>query len=261
MDLGSKIKAARLEMGLSQRQLCGDTITRNMLSQIENGTARPSMDTLSVLAHRLGKTVSYFLEEQAVVSPNGEVMARARRAWEEEDYTAVVEALEGFREPDSVYQQEKALLLYMGYLGMARQALQEKRRPYACTLLKKADGVTGLYITPALRQEAQLLLAKAGEAVQLESMDDALLVRAEQALRRQDYGRAMALLRAAEDTRAAQWQYLQAEALYGMADYGAAAACYERLEEDETIISRLEACFRELGDYKKAYEYAVKRRT
>ena len=47
MELGQRIKAVRLEKGLSQRQLCGSMITRNMLSQIENGSARPSMDTLA----------------------------------------------------------------------------------------------------------------------------------------------------------------------------------------------------------------------
>ena len=31
MELGEKLKQARLALGLSQRQLCGDTITRNML--------------------------------------------------------------------------------------------------------------------------------------------------------------------------------------------------------------------------------------
>ena len=61
MALGERIRQARLEMGLSQRQLCGDTITRNMLSLIENGSAKPSMDTLCVLAARLEKPVSYFL--------------------------------------------------------------------------------------------------------------------------------------------------------------------------------------------------------
>ena len=40
MELGEKIRQARLEAGLSQRALCGDVITRNMLSQIE--TALPS---------------------------------------------------------------------------------------------------------------------------------------------------------------------------------------------------------------------------
>ena len=46
MTLGEKIRQARLDAHLSQRELCGDVITRNMLSQIENGSARPSMDTL-----------------------------------------------------------------------------------------------------------------------------------------------------------------------------------------------------------------------
>ena len=50
MHLGEKIRQARLEAGLSQRQLCGETITRNMLSQIENGSANPSMATLRFLA-------------------------------------------------------------------------------------------------------------------------------------------------------------------------------------------------------------------
>ena len=62
MSLGEKLRQARMESGLSQRQLCGDEITRNMLSQIEHDTARPSMSTLQYLARRLGLPVSYFLE-------------------------------------------------------------------------------------------------------------------------------------------------------------------------------------------------------
>ena len=65
--LGEKIRQARLEQGLSQRQLCGTEITRNMLSQIESGKARPSMQTLTYLAQTLGKPVSFFLEEQVEV--------------------------------------------------------------------------------------------------------------------------------------------------------------------------------------------------
>ena len=65
MELGEKIRQARLDAGLSQRQLCGEVITRNMLSLIESGRARPSMDTLLHLAQQLGKPVGYFLEEQA----------------------------------------------------------------------------------------------------------------------------------------------------------------------------------------------------
>ena len=64
MELGQRLKQARLEAGLSQRQLCGEEITRNMLSLIENGSARPSMETLRYLASRLGKPMGYFLEKQ-----------------------------------------------------------------------------------------------------------------------------------------------------------------------------------------------------
>ena len=78
MELGEKLKQTRLEAGLSQRQLCGDVITRNMLSQIESGKARPSMPTLQYLAGRLGKPVGYFLEEDTVLSPNIGLMEQAR---------------------------------------------------------------------------------------------------------------------------------------------------------------------------------------
>lgn len=65
MELGEKIRKARLDAGLSQRQLCGDAITRNMLSLIENGTAKPSMKTLNFLAEQLGKPIHFFLEDPA----------------------------------------------------------------------------------------------------------------------------------------------------------------------------------------------------
>ena len=65
MELGEKIRMARLEAGLSQRQLCGEEITRNMLSLIEHGSAKPSMKTLRYLSGQLGKPMSYFLEEDA----------------------------------------------------------------------------------------------------------------------------------------------------------------------------------------------------
>lgn len=81
MELGEKILQARLEAGLSQRQLCGDAITRNMLSQIEHGTARPSMKTLAYLAERLGKPISYFLED-AVDTAALEDLSKLRQAEE-----------------------------------------------------------------------------------------------------------------------------------------------------------------------------------
>ena len=84
MSIGSKLKQARLEAGLSQRQLCGDVITRNMLSLIENGSARPSMDTLAYLAERLGKPMGFFLGEK---NPNADCLESARAAYVRGDFS------------------------------------------------------------------------------------------------------------------------------------------------------------------------------
>lgn len=48
---------------MTQAQLAGDEITRNMLSLIENDNAEPSVRTLRYLAERLSLPVSYFLSD------------------------------------------------------------------------------------------------------------------------------------------------------------------------------------------------------
>ncbi len=54
MKLGEKIRLARLNAGMTQSELAGDFITRNMLSQIENGLAMPSLQTALYIADKLG---------------------------------------------------------------------------------------------------------------------------------------------------------------------------------------------------------------
>ena len=130
MELGEKILAARQAAGLSQRQLCGDTITRNMLSQIEHGTAKPSMATLKILAERLGKPMSYFLEEEAAVSPNQAVMERAQWAWDAGEYAGIPEILAAYQSPDPIFDREYDLLMTLARLNMAEKALAEIGRAH-----------------------------------------------------------------------------------------------------------------------------------
>ena len=63
MTLGEKIKSERRRLGLSQTQLAGDKITRNMISAIESDKANPSISTLSYLAERLSVSLSYLFSE------------------------------------------------------------------------------------------------------------------------------------------------------------------------------------------------------
>jgi transcriptional regulator with XRE-family HTH domain len=269
MDLGEKIRAARLEIGLSQRQLCGETITRNMLSQIEHGTARPSMDTLRYLAARLGKPVSFFLEEDAVSSPNQVLMAQARERFRAGDPASVPELLEKYRAPDPIFDDEAALLRCLCLLAAAQQAIREGRLPYGRHLLEQAEeaGRDCIYYTFPLERERLLLLSQAdpeqtSQIVKELPMDDReLLLRAQVSLET-DPVRAGQYLDAAQDQASDQWHLLRAEVCFAEKDYAGATIHYHRAEAafPRSVHSKLEICYRELGDFKKAYEYACKQR-
>lgn len=268
MELGEKIRAARLEAGLSQRQLCGEVITRNMLSQIEHGAARPSMDTLRYLAERLGKTVSYFLEEQAVTSPNQEVMEQARNACRDTDYGRAAEHLAQYKSPDPVFDWEYHLLHALCLMYLAQQAMEADRRPYAEELLDRAarEGAETPYYTPALERERLLLLAAVSPAPAVEAAlapdDRELLLRAEAALARNDPARCAEYLDAAQGRESPRWHLLKGEADFAQKHYAAAAEHFHNAEAafPTQTAPRLEVCYRELGDFKRAYEYACKQR-
>ena len=63
VSLGDKIKKLRKEKGLTQSELCGDFITRSMLSLIENGRAKPSRSTVAYIADKLGVSAGYFFDD------------------------------------------------------------------------------------------------------------------------------------------------------------------------------------------------------
>lgn len=63
MRIGEKIKKIRTSKLLTQKQLAGDQITRNMLSRIENGAAYPSLQTVIYLAGRLNVSPAFLLAE------------------------------------------------------------------------------------------------------------------------------------------------------------------------------------------------------
>ena len=65
MDIGNKIRQLRTEKLMTQSELAGSEITRNMLSQIENGIALPSISTVIYLARRLGVSAGFLLADES----------------------------------------------------------------------------------------------------------------------------------------------------------------------------------------------------
>lgn len=157
MTLGEKIRRARLEAGLSQRQLCGDTITRNMLSQIENGSANPSMATLRYLAGQLGKSVSYFLQEDTVLSPNPGLLQRARQAYSARKYAAVLEMAPEYQGPDPLFDEEWHYLCALCALALAEQLTALRDWIAAEPLLDGINRSSIYYRTDMERRRKQLL--------------------------------------------------------------------------------------------------------
>lgn len=223
MELGEKIRRSRLDAGLSQRQLAGEEITRNMLSLIENGTAKPSVKTLRYLADRLEKPLSYFLEDWEQPDPG--------RGWET--------------------------------LRQAARALEEGRDRYAETLLSQAEGSGDDFLRRKLLLSSKIPGADIPAlCARLPSLDEELLLRARGALESGDFTRCRTLLGAVQDRESPQWLLLSGQLAMAAGNYldakgfllRAEAACPDR------ILPLLEICCRELGDYKGAYEYALLQR-
>ena len=115
MELGERLRQERIAQGLSQRQLAGEKITRNMLSQIENGSATPSVDTLRYLAQQLHKPVSFFLEGGSSL-PGFEKVWEAFRAGDAQQALNQLDAL-----PEEANGWEYDLLRALALLSAAEQ--------------------------------------------------------------------------------------------------------------------------------------------
>lgn len=263
MELGEKLRQARIEAGLSQRQLCGEEITRNMLSLIENGTAKPSMKTLQYLASRLGKSVSYFLEETAVLSPNQHLMTRARELFDAGQYPEAADTLEAYRSPDAVYDREKEILWVLIRLELAGEAIRQERHLYAREILDRTPIETAYLQEELIRKKLLLQSTLPGEQVAhlLPNIDRELMIRAGEALSSGAYLRCCHLLESTE-LRDPRWHLLRGQAAVGLQKWETAAVYLLAAEQNhpKEVCPLLEVCYRELGDFRKAYEYACKQR-
>jgi len=221
MELGEKILQARKNAGLSQRQLCGEVITRNMLSQIEHGTAKPSMDTLKYLASQLGKPISYFLEEDLDTAPL-ETLAKLRQA---------------------------------------EAALAEGKHRYAAQLLDAVDRSIPELSRAKLLLQAKLPGADAAKLCEeLPSLDEELLLRATAAFAQGRLERCLHLLESVENRNTPQWHLLRGRLCLEQNQPGNAIGYLLRAGESREVYSLLERCYREMEDYKQAYFYAVKQK-
>lgn len=162
MTLGQKIKDVRLARGMTQKEVVGDYITRNMLSKIENDSATPSVRTLEYLANVLGLPTGYFLDHARVSdgsAPDG--LDEARAAYRVKNYVRCLRLLEA--DTTAGTTDEGYLLHAHAGSGAARQALDRGDYAAARELAETAQyyNQEGMYYSPYLAAELALTLGKA----------------------------------------------------------------------------------------------------
>lgn len=162
MTLGQKIKAARLERGMTQKELVGKYITRNMLSKIENDSATPSVRTLEYLAGALGLPTGYFLSGAEVSdgsAPDG--LDEARSAFRAHRWLDCLALLEHDKTAGTT--DEGYLLHAHAGCHAARQALDRKDYLSARELAETAQyyNQEGMYYSAYLAAHLALILGRA----------------------------------------------------------------------------------------------------
>ncbi len=285
MTLGQKIRQTRQDRGLTQRELAGAYITRNMLSQIENDQARPSMRTLEYLAARLDVEAGWLLAN-GESSAASDRLAGARAMLRAGEAKACLDLLR----PDSAWAgDETLLLLARSAMQLAYDALLREDLDTAQTLCLEAleYDARGLYTNAALRLAGQELLTRAAlaqgknvdraaehyHAAHMQQQSEARyhLVMARYHLAQEHVQAAeKEIWSIAELPEAQQTEYLilrgrialrkeqfENAQLYLQQAEQAANTPQLLLRE---LYAALEQCCKERGDFKGAYEYATKQR-
>lgn len=137
MDIGKKIKKLRTEKLMTQSELTGGEITRNMLSRIENGAALPSLGTVVYLASKLGVPAGYLLSEgeEEFIYHKTAVMKNIRRAYTDHSFELCRDmCLTEFDE----FDDELELILTDCCMGVAEESIRDGHLQKACAYLDEA---------------------------------------------------------------------------------------------------------------------------
>ncbi len=125
--LGARVRELRRSAGLSQSALAGERFSKEYLSQIERGRTRPTPQTLSWLAERLGVDAQ-FLETGVSATERlrvDSVIAQAEASIEASEYEDAARLLAGLTAPTPELRLRALLVESWArmYLGEIREAI------------------------------------------------------------------------------------------------------------------------------------------
>lgn len=283
--LGQKIKELRLAKKMTQREVVGDFITRNMLSQIESGTATPSVRTLAYLAKVLEVPVSTLLEnEEAQGAAAG--LAEAKRLYRQGKWKSCMEALSQVEEE---FMDEANALKAKASLKLAQEGLLtgdfDQVRQHAGNAIAFNDDT--IYSSQSIKAEALLCLDEVTNegwdyfmqyqsALQSSFLSaHSSLINAEMYLNDGNFDQAQIVLRSlegggySESIDMGRIKLLRGRVAMGRKKWDDALCLFREADEcwadlpghalRSSLYQNMEQCAIELGDYKQAHYFATMR--
>ncbi len=284
MNVGEKIRNLRLEKLMTQADLAGDQITRNMLCTIERGAALPSLPTACYIAGRLNVPVGYLLAEESddFAYRKMAAMPNIRRALLGGDFAGCIAILSANLGDD--FDDEIALIRAECEYHIAKEAFDNGKLRAAAAGFDRAIAAAKntVYDTAWIRTRAAVYfrylsllsptltsdMLEIGEIEAAKSVGDdfCAYVLAKEALDDGRRGELNAyLVRYGDTVYAAR---LSALALMCDGEIAAALEAYEKLLSSDAltvgvlmyeIFGDMELCCRQNDDYKRAYEFSSSR--
>ena len=284
MNIGERIRELRISKLMTQADLAGDHITRNMLSCIENGSANPSLSTIIYIAGRLGVPAGFLLAEQGDEMAYRKMsnLSNIKKAYTTGDVQSCRSlCLSGCPEPDD----EISLLLANCDAEIAAEEFWSGRLRSSCRFFDEALSYAEktIYSTDAIEAEIRVYfhfmerishtlysdLLDEGKVLSVKS--NSMISRYLHALDSLDSGDvtvAEALINQLTQTGENSFfeAHLQSKLLIANKNYKQAYKALQQLLQDSstplnkielyTVLGDLEICCREDEDYKNAYRFA-----
>ncbi len=283
MNIGEKIRELRVAKLMTQSELVGNHITRNMLSCIENGTAQPSLATILYIASRLGVPAGFLLAEEGdeIVYRKMNSLANIKRAYAVGDWRGCRSlCLSACPEPDD----EISLLLADCDAGIAAEEFWHGRLRSSCRFFDEALGYADktIYTTEHIVAQARVYfryMQRISPTLYSDALDDSVQSQYHVKTPFSTYLDALDVLD--EGNHAATTEllseldadcffatHIQIRLLIESTHFDEAKHALKRLLGKEnplneielyTVLCELEICCRETEDYKGAYGYTTEK--
>lgn len=280
MNIGERIRELRISKLMTQSELAGNQITRNMLSCIENGSANPSLSTIIYIAGRLNVPAGFLLAEEGdeIVYRKMSNLSNIKRAYTAGDLRGCRSlCISTCPEPDD----EINLLLANCDAGIAVEEFWNGKLRSACRFFDEALSYAekSIYPTETIEAEARLYfryMERISHTLYSDMLDEEKSLHIQKASAFSAYLAALEAMDVEDDSAVDAFLqtadpttffsiHLRIRTMMRQKDFKTSHKALLQLLNAETplnkielytVLCELEVCCRESEDFKGAYNYA-----